>query len=487
MNDSDILSVLIVGTGFSGLCLGMKLKEQGRDDFLLLEKAASLGGTWRENTYPGAECDVASALYSYSFSHNPDWDYRWSEQPQILAYLKGNAEQSGVAAHMRFNQEVARLDWDADAALWHVETRDGTRYRARTAVSAVGQLHHPHIPDYEGHDGFAGPQFHSARWDHAVALAGKRVAVIGNAASALQFIPQIAPEVAHLSVYQRSANWVMPKNDQPYSARQQARRRRFPFLAKIDRFKVWLRGEAILWPMMRGKKWAQKLGEKAHRQYLEETIADPELRAKLTPDYPIGAKRILFTDDYFEALARPNVDVVTTRVARITPAGIVREDGAEEAVDAIIYGTGFRSNPFLHPMQVTGREGQTLRAAWADGAQAYLGLTVSGFPNFFMMYGPNTNLGHNSIIVMIEAQTRYILDALARLERGDARAVDLKPEALARYNETLQARLKEMVWSAVGASWYLDHGRSTNNWAGRTTEYIRRTKCVDWDDYALIA
>ncbi len=473
------VEVAIIGAGFSGLGLGIKLRQAGIEDFVILEKASEVGGTWRENTYPGAECDIPSALYSYSFETSAEWDYKWAEQHQILDYLKHVAARHDLYAHIRFAREVRCARFDEGA--WRIDTRQGEGYRARYLVTAVGQLHHPHVPAYPGASDFSGRSFHSARWDHALDLEGKRVGVIGNAASALQFIPQIAARVERLTVYQRSANWVIPKQDRPYRPWEQWLADRVPLLTRAYRLRLWLRAELLLYWIMRGKRWAAAIARRMNRRYLHRTIADPALRAALTPDYPIGAKRVLFSDDYYQALARPNVELVTAPIARFTATGIATADARERDHDVVIYGTGFKTNPFLYGIGITGPGGRTLHQAWRGGAHAHLGIMTGGFPNLFMLYGPNTNLGHNSIVIMSEAQARYIVAVIAGMARRGGSSVEVDPEVERAYNDQLQARLKNMVWSQAGPSWYKDGERITNNWPGTTLEYIRRTRRVNWE------
>ncbi len=482
------MRIAIIGTGFSGLCAAIQLKQAGNTHFTLFEKADSLGGTWRENTYPGCECDVPSALYSFSFERNPRWTHKWSEQPEILRYMDHCADKYGIRPHIRFNAEVVSVRFDEAAGVWHLETADGTLERFDAVICAVGQLHKAVIPDFEGRDSFAGPAFHSAQWDHSVDLAGKRVSVVGNAASAIQFIPQIAPVAGALTVFQRSANWIAKKDDREYSEFEKRLGSVFPPLTRLYRFMIWMRGEGLLYPLMEteGWDWLRKQTEEKCIAYIEEKIADPDLRKKLIPDYPIGAKRILFSDDYYDALARPNVDVVTDPIARLLPSGIETRDGTQYPADVIVYSTGFDTNTFMAPMAVTGRAGLDLNALWAaHGAEAYLGVTHTGFPNFFMMYGPNTNLGHNSIIIMIEGQTRYILSCLDAVARRGKRWLEVKSSVQDAYNQELQDRMAGKVWGQIRDSWYLTNGKVTNNWVGRTTEYVKRTRKVDPDDYVF--
>ena len=477
--------IVIVGAGFSGIGLAVYLKQAGIHDFVILEKAAMLGGTWRENTYPGAECDVPSALYSYSFEHNAQWHYKWAEQAQILDYLSHVAEKHELLPHMRFGQQVVGATWDASRHVWQVRQADETTLECQFLVTAVGQLHVPNTTRLANADAFRGEQFHSAQWRHDVDLKGKRVAVIGNAASALQFIPDLAKQAARLSVFQRSPNWVLPKQDRPYAAWEQWLSDHIPGIAKLYRLRLWLRAELIIFPLMRGNRWLAKLVTKMANDHLKEKISDPELRKKLQPDYPIGAKRILFSDNYYDALACPNVELVTTPIAGLTESGVRCTDGREIAADVVIYGTGFRTNPFLASIALVGAGDTPLSQQWRDGAHAYLGISTSGFPNLFMMYGPNTNLGHNSIIIMSEAQARYIVQCIQGLDRLGMVTMDVKTEIETAFNDEMQQRLADMVWSKVEASWYIDGKRITNNWAGSTQEYLRRCKHVNWENYQL--
>ncbi|WP_372748528.1 flavin-containing monooxygenase [Litorivivens sp.] len=483
MSEQAEHDVVIIGTGFSGLAMAIALQQAGISRFTLLEKADEVGGTWRENTYPGAECDIPSALYSYSFEHNAQWEYKWSEQPQILGYLKHTASKYDLYKHIQFQQEVASTHYDEAQRIWQIETVQGKRLRTRFLVSAVGQLHRPFIPDIAGLDDFGGPQFHSARWRHDVSLKDKRVAVIGNAASALQFIPEIASQAKQLTVFQRSANWVMPKFDRPYKPWEQWLADRVPLVARLYRFRLWARNEWLVYPMLTGNRLIQAWFRWTHMRYLRRTVKDPELQAKLTPDYPVGAKRVLFSDDYFEALARDNVDVVTEPIAKVVERGVVTADGLRHDADVLIFGTGFRTNPFLAPMEIFGAGGKSLRDHWQGGAHAYLGVCTAGFPNFFMMYGPNTNLGHNSIVLMAEAQAKYICSCIKRMSGSGA--LEVKADVERAYNDELQRRLQGMVWNSLDASWYKDGGRVTNNWAGTTWEYMRRLRNVRWEDFVV--
>ena len=474
----------IVGTGFSGLCIAINLKKRGHENFILLEKADSIGGTWRENTYPGAECDIPSALYSFSFERNPRWTHKWSEQEEILSYMNHCTDKYGVRDHIRFNKTVLSAKFNEAKGTWRVRTDDGEDFTFDALVSGVGQLHRINMPEIKGQDAFSGPQFHSAQWDHNVDLTDKNVCVIGNAASAIQFIPQIAPKVKKLTIFQRSANWMVPKNDREYSGFEKWLGTVFPPSTALYRFGIWFRGEGILyWIMSKNSRLREKLQQQCI-DYISEKISDPELRQKLIPDYPIGAKRILFSDDYYDALARTNVDVAVDGIAEISSSGIHTVSGNDVAADTIIYSTGFETSSFLTPMEVTGLDDQSLNEKWREeGAEAYLGITHTGFPNFYLMYGPNTNLGHNSIILMIESQTSYILSALEALSKRKARWADVTPQAHKKYNEWLQQRMKDKIWASVEKSWYKTGEKVTNNWVGSTQEYWWRTRKFDPQNY----
>jgi len=392
-------------------------------------------------------------------------------------------DKYGLRPHIRFGSEVAEARFDERAAAWHLSGSDGVSTTADLLVCATGQLSRPLIPEIPGLSDFPGACFHSARWDHCCDLRGKRVAVIGNAASAVQCIPEIAPLCERLLVFQRSANWCIRKRDRDYSELEKRLASRFPLLLRYHRLLTWLRGELLLYPLMTGNVKAQERAQKQTLHYLEESIDDPALRKQLVPDYPIGAKRILFTDNYYQALNRGDVDVLSAPIERISSEGVVTRDGTRHAVDVIILATGFRSDEFLAPLKIEGRQGAGLDDVWRNGAEAFLGMSISGFPNLFLMYGPNTNLGHNSIVVMSECQARYIVSCVRQMRRHGIQTVDVKASVEARYNEEMQRRLRQMSWNAVTESWYKRHGRITNNWPGRTTEYWRRTRRCDLADY----
>jgi cation diffusion facilitator CzcD-associated flavoprotein CzcO len=484
MSRSGQPSVLIVGAGFAGIGAAVELKRAGFDDIVVLEKAADLGGVWRENTYPGAACDIPAPYYSYSFEPNPVWPMRFSPRADIHAYLSRTADKYGVTPHIRFGTEVTAAAFDAGRGLWRIETGTGAGYQANVFVPAVGQLSRPALPDIPGRESFAGRSFHSANWDHGYDLAGKRVAVIGTGASAIQFVPRIQPLVEHLTLFQRSAPYVVPKADTVYKRWQHRLFSRVPQAQLAERAFFWALCE-VATVGLKGNTAITRIVNLLSKALRAKQIKDPVLRAKLTPDYPAGCKRVLFASDFYPAVAAPNVHVETNRITEITPAGVSTADGATHEVDAIIYGTGFRTTDFLGPMKVHGLAGRELQDSWSDGARAYLGLTVPGFPNMFLMYGPNTNLGCGSIIYMLERQARYVRQAVAHLAATGSSYVDVRPDVAHRFDDEVQRRLAGSVWSLC-RSWYRDaNGRIATNWPGLVSEYHRRTKVLDPSDYQV--
>ncbi|MFK0243996.1 flavin-containing monooxygenase [Amycolatopsis azurea] len=475
-------SVLIVGTGFGGVGTAIELKRAGFDDFTILESAAEPGGVWRENTYPGAGCDIPSPLYSFSYEPNPDWPKRFSLQPAIHEYLKRVVRRYGLEPHIRFGTRVTGASFDEERGLWRVETAGGETFEATVFVPAVGQLSRPVQPDIPGQETFEGASFHSARWDHDADLRGKKVAVIGTGASAIQFVPELQRQAGELTVFQRTAPYIMAKRDTSYRRWQQRLFRHLPATQLLGRLRIFLLAEYATYAMTKHPLLA-KVFELRTAQLRRRHIKDRTLREKLTPDYPLGCKRILFTNEYLPALAQHNVAVETRRISAITPSGVLTEDGVEHEADVIVYGTGFAATDFLGEIKVEGLGGRTLSDAWKGGARAYLGMTVPGFPNLFCVYGPNTNLGAGSIIYMIERQARYIRQAVEHLGRPEVSYMDVVPEVEQRYDEEVQRRLGRSVWAAC-ASWYRqENGRVSTNWPGLVTEYDRRTKKLDLGDY----
>ncbi|MGH3713235.1 MAG: flavin-containing monooxygenase [Micromonosporaceae bacterium] len=482
---SQPISVVVVGTGFSGLSMAIGLKRAGITDFVVLEKASEVGGTWRENTYPGCACDVQSHLYSYSFAQNPRWSRMFAAQPEIKAYLHSCVDRYGLRDHIRFSTGFAGAEYDDATHLWQVETDTGDVLVARSVVIAKGPLHQPLYPEVPGTERFAGRTFHSAEWDHDYDLTGKRVAVIGTGASAIQFVPQIAEQAAQVTLVQRTPAWVMPKLDRKIGKTEQKVYAALPFLQRLYRQSIYWRNELRVLGMLHPK--AMKALEYVGRQHIKRSIKDPALVNALTPNFAVGCKRILISNDYYPALARDNVDVVTGGLSEVTETGIMTSDGTHHEVDVIIYGTGFHVTTGYENLRIIGRDGVKIQEAWDPGPVAYLGATVAGFPNLFMMLGPNTGLGHSSMVFMAEAQTRYILSALRLLADTGARALEVRPGVQTRFNDQVQQKLSNAVWAKGGCqSWYVDpDGRNRTLWPGYTFSYWWRTRRLNPADYAL--
>jgi cation diffusion facilitator CzcD-associated flavoprotein CzcO len=480
--------VIVVGTGFAGLGMAIKLKGSGEDDFIVLEKADSVGGTWRENTYPGCACDVQSHLYSFSFEPNPTWSRMFARQPEIRSYLEHCTDKYGVRPHLRFGAEVTGMRYDDVVGRWEVDVNGEPAYTARIVVAGFGPLSRPDFPQIDGVEEFEGEFFHSAQWRADVDLAGKRVAVIGTGASAIQFVPQIAGEVDELKLFQRTAPWVLPKPDRPVSRLERLLFRRFPALQQAYRDLIYWRLET----RVLGMAWrpeVMKAAELLGRLHIRRAISDPELRDAVTPNYTIGCKRILMSNDYFPALARANVSVVTGGVQRIRANGVVDSGGVGHEVDVIIYGTGFKVHDPLGALHIAGRDGVELGELWRErGLEAYLGTSIAGFPNLFLLVGPNTGLGHNSIVYMIESQVHYVLEAMRTMRESDLASVDVKAAVQAKFNDDLQDQLTGTVWSSGCRSWYLDgSGKNRTLWPGFTFSFKRATDAFDAEDYELEA
>ncbi|MDN5749720.1 MAG: NAD(P)/FAD-dependent oxidoreductase [Pseudonocardia sp.] len=482
---NETVDVAIVGSGFAGLGAAVRLAEAGRGDFVILEKGESVGGTWRDNTYPGCACDVQSHLYSFSFAPNPNWTRNFARQPEIRAYLESLTDRYGLRDRLRFGREITGLEWDGSR--WEVRSADGEVVHARAVVWGTGPLHIPSLPEIEGLDEFTGAVFHSSRWDHDRDLRGRRVAVIGTGASAIQFVPQIQPEVASLTLFQRTAPWVLPKPDREIPGLLRRIYQALPLVQRLQRAIIYGRNEMLVGGFLKPAR--MKIIEGFARAYLDRKFADrPDLKAKLTPDFTIGCKRILMSNDYYSALKRDNVAVVTDGIERVTATGVVTADGVEHEVDTIIFGTGFRVGEGMGTVAVTGRDGVKLDDVWADGPEALLGTTVAGFPNLFMMIGPNTGLGHSSMVYMIESQTSFLLDALRLVDAHGATALDTRRDRQDAFNVEVQRRLEGSVWNTGGCkSWYLDaQGNNRTVWPGYTFDYRRRTRKVNLPDHELV-
>jgi cation diffusion facilitator CzcD-associated flavoprotein CzcO len=476
--------IAIVGTGFSGLGMAIRLRQEGEEDFVLLERADDIGGTWRDNTYPGCRCDVPSHLYSFSFAPNPNWSSTFSPQEEILDYLKDCAERFGVMPHVRFGTELESASWDDGEQVWEIETSRGP-ITSDILVAAQGPLSEPSLPEVPGIDGFEGKAFHSAQWDHDHELTGERVAVIGTGASAIQFVPEIQPTVAQLHVFQRTAPWVIPHRNRPLKTWERTLYRLFPPAQLAMRAAIYWARE--LFVLQFRHRAVGRLLERIPLRHLHAQIKDPDLRRKLTPDYRMGCKRILPTDEWYPALAKPNVEVITGGITEIRPHSVVGADGTEREVDTIIFGTGFHVTDVPIADRVTARDGRTLAEHWHGSMQAYKGTTVAGYPNLFFLVGPNTGLGHTSIVYMIESQIAYVLGALRAMRSHRADTLEVREDAQAAYNEELDRMTDGTVWVTGGCtSYYIDrNGHNSALWPTYTWPFRRRLREFDAAAYAL--
>lgn len=478
--------VLIIGAGFSGLGIAAMLDKSGIRDWVILERSTDVGGTWRDNTYPGCACDIPSPLYSYSFAQNPAWSHLFAPQPEIHDYLRRFARDRQLTSRIQFGKTLRELTWDEGSHQWDATTDDGSTYHFTYVVSGVGLLHRAKLPELPGLQKFKGEVFHSAGWNHSYDLSGKRVAVVGTGASAIQFIPAIVDQVDSMTVFQRSAPWVLPKANRPLESRYKRLSKTFPPYMWYQRAKLyWIHEQRAqgFTDIASDTDKSERLG----RKLLDRQVADPELRAKLTPDYAIGCKRLLISNDYYPAMSREHVDVVTDGVGEVYDDGIITTAGEKIEADCVIFGTGFDAQNALAEISIRGRGGVDLNDAWGEGMSAYLGSTVSGFPNFFIMCGPNTGLGHNSQVFMIEAQGRYICSVLKRAQRKGG-TVEVKQSVHDQFRTWLDGRMESTVWQAGGcSSWYIDSrsGKNTLLWPSTTLDFWRRTKFVRSSDYTF--
>ncbi|MEU0073667.1 NAD(P)/FAD-dependent oxidoreductase [Streptomyces sp. NPDC006332] len=487
MAEREHVRVAVIGSGFGGLGAAVRLRRMGVTDFVVLERAGSVGGAWRDNTYPGCACDVPSHLYSFSFAPNPDWPRTFSGQEHIRAYLEHVTDVFGLRPHLRLHSEVKRMVWNGERLCWDIETVGGP-LSADMVVSATGPLSDPRIPDIPGLTSFSGTVFHSARWDHDADLRGKRVAVVGTGASAIQIVPAIQPEVARLTLFQRTPPWVLPRVDRAISGAERALHRALPFTAQARRGLLWGIRELQVQAFT---KRPDELGlvERVAGRAMARSIKDPALRAKLTPDYRIGCKRILLSGTYYPALAQPNVDLVASGLSEIRGSTLVAADGTETEADAIVFGTGFHVTDMPIADRVVGADGRTLAESWKDGMEALRGASAAGFPNWMTVIGPNTGLGNSSMILMIESQLNYMADYVRQLNvLGGRVALDARPGAVRAWNDRVQERMKRTVWSTGGCtSWYQDaSGRNTTIWPGTTTEFRRATRRVVLGEYHVL-
>lgn len=475
--------IVIIGTGFAGIGMAIKLKRAGIDDFVILERAADVGGVWRDNTYPGCACDVESHVYSFSFAPHPSWSRMFAPQAEIRDYLRRCADDFGVRGHIRFEHELLDATWDARAAVWRLETSKGAM-QARILVSGMGALAEPASPDVPGLARFQGETFHSARWNHAYDLTGRAVAVIGTGASAIQFVPQIQPKVGRLTVFQRTPPWILPRMDRALTDKERARCEKLPLFQKLWRLRLYLTREVYGWSFRH--PWLMKKAKQISLRHLGKAVKDPALRAKLTPQYEMGCKRILIANDYYPALTKSNVQVVTENIAEIRAKSVVTADGNEYPVDAIIFGTGFQVTTLPSTLRIHNEHGVSLRSALGPSPKAHIGTTVPGFPNFFMIQGPNTGLGHNSVVAIIEAQIALIFSAIRYLRRKPGAALSPTPLALERFIALVDAKTRGSVWTAGGcSSWYLDATRRNSTLWPRSIAAFRRVARFSARDYDI--
>jgi len=477
--------IVIVGAGLGGIAAAIEFSRNGFDDITLLERAQDLGGTWYYNSYPGAACDVPSHLYSYSFAKRRDWSRLCSPQQEILDYVHTVARDHGIIERITFNADITACTWDDDGARWTLTSEDGRTWDADAVILATGQLHQPAYPMIKDRESFAGHSFHSAQWDHDYDLAGKRVAVIGTGASAVQFVPEIVDDVAHLDVFQRTGNWFLPRKNRPYPAPYRALIKYVPGLQAYRRRFIYNYGESLTL-MIRHPRTLGLVGRIRSGLFMRAQLRNRAVRRKAWPHYTFGCKRVLFSSHFLPALQKPNVSLITERIAAMVPTGIVTEDGAEHEIDCVIYGTGFRTNDFMFPMEITGVGGQSLKQTWEKGAHAHLGMTVPGFPSMFVLYGPNTNTSGGSIIFYHELQAAYIRQALEALRARGAGAIEVRPEVEAASDRALQARFAGTAWTQCD-SWYRDEkGRIVANWPGYMREYRERTEHLLAGEYRFM-
>ena len=481
------VDVLIVGAGFSGLCMGIKLLEAGMKSFLIIEKSCEIGGTWWDNRYPGCACDIPSHLYSFSFAPSTEWTRMYPGQHEIHDYLKRCIEHYGLAPYLRLNTRFQEAIWDESEGAWNVTAADGMRIRARVLVSGMGALHVPRYPQLPGLERFSGPALHSSAWDYNVGLDGKNVAVIGTGASAIQFVPQIAPRVGQLYLFQRTPPWIVPRLDFAISEKWKQRFRRVPLTRWAFRQYIFWRQEFRVLGFL-GNESIRKKAEEIALRHMARRIQDPKLRAALTPNYRLGCKRVLVSDDYYPTLTRSNVELVTEGIAEVCKHSIVTRDGVERPVDVLIYGTGFRATEPLIGCRIVGKGGVEIHDAWGKRMTAYLGVTVNGFPNFFMLLGPNTGLGHNSVVLMVEAQVRYTMNCLKLMQRKKQCVLEVRPQIQQTYVKEIYRRMAGTVWQSGGChSWYQDQntGEITTLWPGSVISYLHRMRSVSPSEYDL--
>jgi len=479
------VKVVIAGAGFSGLAMANRLRESGRSDFVVLERAEEIGGVWQLNTYPGCTCDVPSHLYSLSFAPNPEWSHTYSPQPEIREYLRRTADRFGLRLHIRTGVAVQSATWSEPDSRWTLQTSAGA-YTCEVFISAVGPLTEPNWPDVPGLDRFEGTLMHSARWDHDLDLRGKRVASVGTGVSAIQYVPRIADQVAQLHVFQRTPPWVMPHGNRSIHELERTLYRSVPALQKLVRQGVYWARELLVLGLTKETRLLGML-KKVSRLHMQRAISDPELRRKLTPDYDVGCKRIVPSNHWYPTLAKPNVELIAAGLAEVRGRTVVGADGTEREVDVIILGTGYHVTDIPFADHVVGAGGRQLQAAWAGSPRAYLGTSIPGFPNFFMLLGPNTGLGHSSMVYMIESQVDHVFAAMKARERATSAVIEIKPDAHARYNRELDERMRTTVWELGGCqSFYIDAtGRNATIWPDWTWRFRRLARRDPGEAYRL--
>lgn len=482
----DDFPIAIVGAGFAGIGAAIRLKKAGIDSFTIFERADEVGGTWRDNTYPGCACDVQSHVYSLSFAQNPNWSRRYSSWDEIQRYMVDLVEEYELDAHLRRNTEIVRAEFDEAAGTWTLTTDSGETFTARAVLAGAGGLVDPSYPDIEGMATFDGAMFHSARWEHDIDLTKKRVAIVGTGASAVQIVPSIAPIVDELAVFQRTAAWVVPKFDKAYSDRSKRFLARFPLFMRFIRFVKYVLTEMLGPIIFLDSKWLSWIGRTIAMWNMRRQVKDPALRERLMPNFQFGCKRVLLSDDYLATFERENVELVTAPISQINAHGIETEDGVSRPFDVIVLATGYLLGLARAPFEIIGRDGRSLSEVWKERSTAYKGMTVSGFPNWFIMMGPNTGPGHTSVLVYTEAQIEHALGAIQKMRAEGIRYCDVRQDVQDRYNEEMQRRMKYMVWGSGCHSWYLsDDGRNYSLFPGFASEYVLRARRMNPSEYEL--